>query len=141
MHRSQDFERERRECGCLVKNRLQWRIAGQFVGICVPVEKEFVEVFLGFPRTGFNRVFDKHIIAKLSTFTRGEHHGGANSAVAMTEFNRTSRLSGACNSAAQTGNIKVPTCTPQVAVEELVESFKRFLSRTEFDSGLCGANH
>ena len=85
--------------------------------------------------------FDKHIIAKLSTFTRGEHHGGANSAVAMTEFNRTSRLSGACNSAAQTGNIKVPTCTPQVAVEELVESFKRYLSRTEFDSGLCGANH
>ena len=44
----------------------------------------------------------------------------------MTEFNRTSRPSGACNSAAQTGNNKVPTCTPQVAVEELVESFKSF---------------
>ena len=92
-----------------------------------------------FPETGFGGVLTN--TSKVVQFPRGEHHCDALNAVAMTEFNRTSRPSGACNSAAQTGNIKVPTCTPQVAVEELVESFKRYLSRTEFDSGLCGANH
>ena len=50
--RSQDFKKERGDGGCLVKDRILQRTAGQFVGICVPVEKEFVEVVLGFPRQG-----------------------------------------------------------------------------------------
>ena len=39
-------------------------------------------------RDKVQQIFDKHTVAKLSNFTRGEHHCGAENAVAMTRFNR-----------------------------------------------------
>ena len=45
------------------------------------------------PEDSVQQCFDKHIIAQLYYLTRGEHYGVANNAVAMTEFNRTSRPS------------------------------------------------